>query len=107
MVIFPFGSPAKFVVYSYLHADVIDYVGTTTITINIKGVLIKTHFELIKKINFLWLEDFSVKCKSNYDKGILDWTIELSIAIKVIIVPPFDLFIKLFSHPMDTINSFG
>ncbi len=106
-VIFPFGSSTKFVVYSYLHSNVIDYVGTTTIIVSIKGALIKMHFDLIKKINFLWLEDFSFKCKSNYDKGDLDWTIELSIATKVPIIPPLGPFIKLFSHPMDIINSFG
>lgn len=107
MVIFPFGSLAKSIVYSYLHVDVIDYVGTTTTTVSIKGALIKTHFELLKKINLLWLEDFFVKCKSNNDKGDLDWTIEPSIATKMTIIPPFDPLIKLFSHPMDIINSFG
>jgi hypothetical protein len=34
---------------SYLHANVIDIMGTTTTTINIKGGLIKTHVEFIKK----------------------------------------------------------
>jgi hypothetical protein len=65
---FPFGSLAKFVVYSYLHANVIDYVGTTTITINIKGTLIKTHFELIKKINYLTL-----LCFQQLMFHIFDW----------------------------------
>jgi hypothetical protein len=51
----------KFVAYSYLHVDVIDYVGTPTITVNINIALIKTHFELIKKGNFLWLEKNSIK----------------------------------------------
>jgi hypothetical protein len=80
--------------------------GTTTITINIKGALIKTHSKLIKKRNFL-LENFSIKAKSNYDKGDSNWTIELSTTIKVTIVPPFDPLIKLFFHPKNTIDSFG
>jgi hypothetical protein len=80
--------------------------GTTTINVSIKGALIKTHSKLIEKGNFL-LENFSVKAKSNYDKGDSNWTIELSTTIKVKIVPPFDLPIKLFFHPKDTINSFG
>ncbi len=101
-----FGSLAKFVAYSYLHANVIDFMGTTTINVSIKGALIKTHSKLIEKGNFL-LENFSVKAKSNYDKGDSNWTIELSTTIKVKIVPPFDLPIKLFFHPKDTINSFG
>ncbi len=42
-------SPSKFVVFSYSHAYVIDIVGTTIITINIKGGLIKTHVEFIEK----------------------------------------------------------
>jgi hypothetical protein len=42
----------------YLHANVIDYVGTTTITINIKGTLMKTHFELIKKGIFFAIGNF-------------------------------------------------
>jgi hypothetical protein len=40
---------SKSVAFSYLHANVIDTMGTTTITISIKGVLIKTHVEFIKK----------------------------------------------------------
>jgi hypothetical protein len=38
-----FGSLAKSIVYSYLHANIIDFVGTTTIIVNIKGAWIKTH----------------------------------------------------------------
>jgi hypothetical protein len=78
-------------------------VGTTTITISIKGILIKTHSELIKKGNFLRLEIFSIKAKSNFDKGDSNWIIELSTTIFL----PFDPPIKLFFHPKDTINSFG
>jgi len=54
-------SSTKIITYFYLHANVIDYVGTTTITINIKGTLINTHFELIKKGKFFQLEKFSIK----------------------------------------------
>jgi hypothetical protein len=36
-------SPSKFVAFSYLHADVIDTMGTTIIIVKIKGVFIKTH----------------------------------------------------------------
>jgi hypothetical protein len=50
----PSTSPFKFVTFSYLHANVIDIVGTTTTTINIKGGLIKTHVEFIfKKLFFM------------------------------------------------------
>jgi hypothetical protein len=35
--------------FSYLHANVIDIVGTTIIIISIKGGFIKTHVEFIKK----------------------------------------------------------
>jgi hypothetical protein len=42
----------KFVVFSYIHVDVIDIVGITTIIVSIKGSLIKTHFKFIKKIVF-------------------------------------------------------
>jgi len=45
-------SPFKSVVFSYLHANVIDTMGTTTIIVNIKGGLIKTHAKFIKKIVF-------------------------------------------------------
>ncbi len=48
-----FGSPTKFIAYSSLHANVIDFVGTTIIIINTKSALIKTHVKLIKKGNFL------------------------------------------------------
>jgi hypothetical protein len=100
-------SLAKSIVYSYLHANVIDFVGTTTIIISIKGTLIKTHSKLIKKGNFFRLEFFYIKAKSNYDKRYSNWTIELFITIKVTIVPPFDPLVKLFFHPKDTINNFG
>jgi hypothetical protein len=42
---------------------------TTTIIVNIKGGLIKTHAKFIKKGFVLWLEDFFVKAKTNSDKG--------------------------------------
>ncbi len=47
-------SPFKSVVFSYLHANVIDTMGTTTITLNIKGGLIKTHAKFLKKGLFLF-----------------------------------------------------
>ncbi len=47
-----FWSLAKLITYFYLHAYVIDFVGIITIIISIKGILIKTHFELIKKATF-------------------------------------------------------
>jgi hypothetical protein len=43
----------KFVAFSYLHANVIDTMGTTTIIVNIRVGLIKTHVEFIKKGYFL------------------------------------------------------
>jgi len=48
--------------------------GTTTITLNIKGGLIKTHAKFKKKVYFyfLWLESFFVKAKIDYDKGDSD-----------------------------------
>lgn len=100
-------SSIKIITYFYIHANVIDYVGTTTITINIQGTLIKTHSELIKKNIFLWLEKVSLKNKFDYDKGDSNWTIELSIVIKVTIFFPFDPLIKLFFDPKDIINNFG
>jgi hypothetical protein len=43
----------KSMAFSYPHAYVIDIVGTTTITINIRGGLIKTHVKVTKKGCFL------------------------------------------------------
>ncbi len=54
--------------FSYLHVDVIDIVGTTTIIVNIKGGLIKTHSKFIKKSFFLRLKFFFVETKTNYEK---------------------------------------
>jgi hypothetical protein len=42
-----FTSPFKSIVFSCLHADVINNVGTTTVTVNIRGGLIKTHVKFI------------------------------------------------------------
>jgi hypothetical protein len=40
---------SKYVAFSYCHANVIDIMGTTTITINIRGGFTKTHVKFIKK----------------------------------------------------------
>jgi hypothetical protein len=53
-----FTSLFKSVAFSYFHIDVIDTMGTTTITVNIRGGLIKTNVEFIKKKLFLWLVNF-------------------------------------------------
>jgi hypothetical protein len=95
-------SLSKSVVFSYLHANVIDNVGTTTIIVSIRGGLIKTHVEFIKQCCFLQSENFFVKAKRDYD-----WTIELSIATKVTTIPAFDLLVKLHFLPKDTICSFS
>jgi hypothetical protein len=49
------------VAFSYLHANVIDIMGTTTITISIIGGLIKAHAEFIKKMLFSTVEKFLSK----------------------------------------------
>jgi hypothetical protein len=95
-------SPSKFMVFSYLHANVFDIVGTTTITISIKEGLIKTHVKFIKKRYFLQLENFSMKAKRNFV-----WTIELSTSTKVTPIPAFDLLMKLHFLPKDIICSFS
>jgi len=42
-------SSFKSMAFPYLHADVIDTMGTTTITVSIRGGLIKTYVEFINK----------------------------------------------------------
>jgi hypothetical protein len=64
-------------------------VGTTIITVNIKGVLIKKHVEFKKKGCFLQLQNFFVKAKTKYDKGDFDWMIEISTTTKMITIPTF------------------
>ncbi len=93
--------------FSYLHADIIDTMGTTTIIVNIKGGLIKTHAEFIKKGCFLRLENFSMKVKTYYDKGDSNCTIKLSTTIKLTTIPTFDPLVKLHFLPKDTIRSFS
>ncbi len=51
----------KLVDFSYLHVTVIDIMDTTTVIVNIKRGLIKTHVEFMKKGYFLWLEFLFVK----------------------------------------------
>ena len=53
------------------------------------------------------LENFSVRSRSDYDNGDLDWTIDISTATKVSKIPPFDPPIKLFFHVSDSIRSFA
>jgi hypothetical protein len=45
--------------------------------------------------------------KTNYDKGNSNWTIELSTAIKVTIIPTFNPLVKLHFLPKDTIYNFS
>ncbi len=92
--------------FSYLHVDVIDIVRTTTITVNIKGGLIKTHSKFIKKGSFLRLKFFFVETKTNYEKGGSDWMIELSTTTKVTTIPTFDPLVKLHFMPKNIIHSF-
>jgi hypothetical protein len=81
--------------------------GTTTIIVNIKGGLIKTHAEFIKKGRFLQLEFFFIKVKTYYNKGDSYWTIELSTTTKVTTIRAFDPLVKLHFLPKDTICSFS
>jgi hypothetical protein len=97
----------KYVAFSYLHVDVINIVSTTTIAINIKRGLIKTHVEFIKKNHFLQLKNLSLKAKIDYDEGNFIWTIELSIATKMTTILTFDPFVKLHFQPKDIIHSFS
>ena len=53
---------------------------------------------LTEEGKFLGLENFSVRGRSNYDKGVSDWTIEISTATKVSKILPFDPPIKFFFH---------
>ncbi len=93
--------------FSYLHVNVIDTMDTTTIIVNIKRGLIKTHVDLIKKGCFLRLENFFMKVKTDYDKGDSNLTIELSIAINVSTIIAFDPPVKLHFLPKDTIPNFS
>ena len=100
-------SPSKSPTHWFFHADVTDTVGTTTITVTVKGNLVKTHVDKLKRGKFLRLENFSVRGRSDYDKGDSDWTIDISTATKVFEIPPFDPPVKLFFHVSDTIRSFA
>jgi hypothetical protein len=57
--------------FSYRHVNVINIVGTTTIIINIRGILIKTHVMFTKNGRFLWLEFFFRRPKKIMIKEIL------------------------------------
>ncbi len=93
--------------FSYLHANVIDTVGTTIITVIIKGGLIKTHIEFIKKVCFLKLTNLFMKAKIHYNKGDSNWTIELSIDTKMKTILAFYHLVKLHFMLKDTIHSFS
>ncbi len=47
-----------------------------------------------------------MKAKTNYDKGDFNWMIELSTTTKVTTIPTFDIIVKLYFLPKDTICSF-
>ncbi len=65
-----FWSLVKFITYSYLHAYVIDFVNTITTIIRIKGILIKTHYKLIKKATFYSCKFFLSKANLTMTKEI-------------------------------------
>jgi hypothetical protein len=67
---FSISIPSQFITYSYLHAYVIDFVGTITIIINIKCLLIKTHSKLIKKATFYSWNFFLSKANLTMTKEI-------------------------------------
>jgi hypothetical protein len=81
--------------------------GTTIITINIKGGLIKTHIEFIKKGCFLQLKKLFMKAKKNYNLFFFDWTIEVSANTKLKTILVFDALVKLHFMSKDTIHSFS
>ncbi len=60
----------KCITYSYLHAYVIDFVGTIASIISIKGILIKTHSKLIKKATFYSWNFFLSKANLTMTKEI-------------------------------------
>ena len=100
-------STSKFPTRWFFHADVTDTIGITTITVTMKENLVKTHVNKRKRENFLRLQNFSVRGRSNYDKGDSDWTIDISTATKVSEILPFDPPIKYFFHISSTICFFA
>ena len=65
-------SPSKSSTHWFLHADVTDTVGTTTITVHVKGNLVKMHVDKLKRGKFLQLENCNVRGRSDYEKGDSD-----------------------------------
>jgi hypothetical protein len=65
-----FWSLQKCITYSSIHAYVIDFVGTITSIISIKGILIKTHSKLIKKATFYSWNFFLSKANPTMTKDI-------------------------------------
>jgi hypothetical protein len=100
-------SPSKSPTHWFFYAYVTDTIGTTTIIIIVKKTLVKTHVDKLKRKMILWLENFSVRGRSYYDKGDSDWTIDITTTTKVFEIPPFDPPIKLFFHVSYTIRSFA
>lgn len=68
-----FWSLPKCITYSYIHAYVIDFVGTITSIISIKGILIKTHSKLIKKATFYSWNFFLSKANLTMTKDTWIW----------------------------------
>jgi hypothetical protein len=87
------------VAFSYFHVDVIDTMGTPTITINIRKGLIKIHVEFIKKGFFFIAGKLDCEGQNNYDKGNFDWTIELCTSTKMTTISTFDPLVKLHFLP--------
>jgi hypothetical protein len=48
-----------------------------------------------------------MKAKTDYDKENSNWMIELSTTTKVTTIPTFDILVKLYFLPKDTIYSFS
>jgi hypothetical protein len=65
-------SPSKSPSHWFFHVDVMDTVGTTTITVNVQENLVKTHVDKLKKRKFLLLKNFNIRGQSYYDKGDSD-----------------------------------
>jgi hypothetical protein len=73
-----YGNFEKVAPYLYLHVNVIDLHGFTTITMTIGGVLINFHLDKFVKGKHLRIEIFFMRTHANFEKGDLDVSLRMT-----------------------------
>lgn len=99
-----YGKFEKVAPYLYLHANVIDLHGFTTITMTIGGVLINFHLDKFVKGKHLRIKNFFMRTHANFEKG--DLNVSLKVTSSIVVDTLDDVDVQLCFLHINLIASF-